>query len=149
MLNDLHNVNTIRRAIEPQSGAANNNAIVSQIIDRAGYEALEFLIALGSIADVDATFTVLVEDGAAANLSDAAAVDDKFLLGTEAEASFQFDSDNGVRKIGYIGGKRYVRLTITPANNTGAWLVSVLAQLGGARHKPSQAGTGVETTQTP
>ena len=33
----------------------------------------------------------------------------------EAAAGFQFDSDNQVRKLGYVGNKRYTRLTITPA----------------------------------
>ncbi len=41
-----------------------------------------FVISIGSLADSDATFAVLVEEGAAANLSDAVAVDDKDLIGT-------------------------------------------------------------------
>ena len=58
------------------------------------------------------------------------AVVDEQLLGTEAGASFIFSDDNAVRKLGYLGGKRYVRLTITPASNTGAWLVSAVAIQG-------------------
>lgn len=127
--NDLHNnINPIR-AISPVS-VADNTAQVSQIIDRRGYGALEFIIATGSIGDADATFTVLVEDGSEANLSDAAAVADEQLLGTEALAGFQFDSDDKTRKIGYIGNKRYVRLTITPAGNASAALLSAVAVLG-------------------
>lgn len=132
----------VKRAISPVSGAADNTAQVSQIIDRQGFNSLAFLIALGSIADADAVFTTLVEHGDASNLSDAAAVSDSELVsqtdGTapEAAAGFQFDDDNEVRKIGYIGPKRYVRLTITPANNTGAWLVAALAVLMNAEHKP-------------
>lgn len=126
---DLHNNITVRRAISPVS-VADTTPQVSQIIDTQGYNSLEFLIATGSIADVDATFTVLVEDGNAANLSDAAAVADAQLLGTEAAAGFQFDDDNEVRRIGYLGGKRYVRLTITPAANASAALLSAVAVLG-------------------
>jgi len=127
--NDLHNnINPIR-AISPVS-VADNTAQVGQIIDRRGYGALEFIIATGSIGDADATFTVLVEDGDAANLSDAAAVADEQLLGTEVLAGFQFDSDDKTRKIGYIGSKRYVRLTITPAGNASAALLSAVAVLG-------------------
>ncbi len=127
--NDLqNNINPIR-AISPVS-VADNTAQVSQIIDRRGYGALEFIIATGSIGDADATFTVLVEDGDAANLSDATAVADEQLLGTEALAGFQFDSDDKTRKIGYIGNKRYVRLTITPAGNASAALLSAVAVLG-------------------
>jgi hypothetical protein len=56
-------------------------------------------------------------------------------VGTEALAGFQFDDDNECRKIGYRGSKRYVRLTITPANNASAAVLSAVALLGRpARH---------------
>jgi hypothetical protein len=116
-MRDLHNNIHVKRGLSPVAAGTDNTAYVSQILDTQGYDAAEFLILIGANTDADATFTVLVEDGAASNLSDAAAVDDKFLLGTEALASFQFDDDNEVRKIGYVGPKRYVRVTITPANN--------------------------------
>lgn len=133
---DIHGDIDYKRAISPVS-VSDNTAQVSQIIDRAGYQSVEFAILLGSIADADATFTVLIEDGDAANLSDAAAVDDTYLLGTELLAGFQFDDDNKVRKIGYIGGKRYVRLTITPSNNASAALLAAVALLGGGRKLPT------------
>ncbi len=102
--NNLHPI----RAISPVS-VADNTAEVGQIIDRQGYDGLTFVIATGSLADVDATFAVLVEEGNDSGLSDAAAVADADLLGTEALAGFQFDDDNETRKIGYLGDKRYVR----------------------------------------
>lgn len=129
MNRDLHNNVHVARAISPVS-VSDNTAQVSQIIDTKGFDSLEFLIAMGSLADADATFAVLVEDGDDSGLSDAAAVADKDLLGTEAQAGFQFDDDDEVRKIGYIGSKRYVRLTITPSANTGAALLSAVALLG-------------------
>lgn len=123
---DLHNLLSFERALSPVS-VGDNTAQVSQIIDMQGALALEFAIALGAIADADATFAVLVEHGDASNLSDAAAVADADLLGTEAGAAFQFDDDNEVRSIGYLGTKRYVRLTITPTGNAAGALMSVLA----------------------
>lgn len=135
-MRDLANNIHVRRALSPVS-ISDNTAQVSQIIDMQGYDSLVFLIAMGSLADADATFTVLVEHGDASNLSDAAAVDDSMLNGTEALAGFQFDDDNEVRKIGYTGGKRYVRMTITPANNTGAALLAAVAVLGGASLAPT------------
>lgn len=128
-MKDLMNKIHVMRAISPAS-VADNTAQVSQIIDRQGYESLTFAIAAGSLADTDATFTVLVEHGDAANLSDAAAVDDADLLGTEALASFAFGDDDETRKIGYIGNKRYTRLTITPGANASAALVAAVAILG-------------------
>lgn len=133
---DLHNNINPKRAISPVS-VADNTAQVSQIIDTNGYESLEFIIAAGSLTDADVTFTVLVEDGAQANLSDSVAVDDKFLLGTEAVAAFVFSDDDKVRKIGYTGPKRYVRLTITPVNNASAALLSAVAILGHPHNRPT------------
>lgn len=126
MLFDLHNKITLKRAISPVS-VADTTAQVSQIIDMQGHKSLVFAIATGSIADADATFTVLVEHGDASNLSDAAAVADDMLNGTEVLAAFQFDDDNECRKIGYRGDKRYVRLTITPVANASAALLSAVA----------------------
>ncbi len=135
-MRDLHNNIQVKRAISPVSEAG-TTALVSQIIDRQGFNSLEFLIATGSLADADATFTVLVEDGDNSSLTDNAAVADSFLLGTEALASFTYADDDKVFKIGYIGHKRYVRLTITPAANASAALISAVAVLGDSDSAPT------------
>ena len=109
------------------ASVSDNTAQVSSIIDVRDYKSLTFAIATGTLADADATFAVLVEEGDAANLSDAAAVDDAYLLGTEAGASFTFANDNACFKIGYSGNKRYVRLTITPTGNSSAAALAVVA----------------------
>jgi hypothetical protein len=140
MRDSINNIQ-VKRAISPVS-VADNTAQVSQIIDRQGYDSLAFLIATGSLGDAGAEFTVLVEDGDAANLSDAAAVADADLVtqtsGTapEAAASFIQSDDDEVRKIGYIGSKRYVRLTITPTNNATAALLAAVAVLGHPEQAP-------------
>lgn len=134
-MKDLHNNVKVSRAISPVS-VADNTAQVSQILDTANYAANELVILTGSIADADATFTVLIEEGDASDLSDAAAVADADLLGTEAQAGFQFDDDNETRKIGYIGTKRYIRATITPANNAAAALIAAVWVQSGARKAP-------------
>lgn len=138
-MRDLANHIEVRRAISPAAAVTDNTPFVSQIIDISGFEQLVFAINLGALADADATFTVLVEHGDAANLSDAAAVPDAQLTGTEASASFIFSDDNKVRKIGYVGSKQYVRLTVTPANNTGNVFLSAIAILSGARYGATAA----------
>lgn len=135
-MKDLMNLIDVKRVISPVS-VADTTAQVGQIIDRKGFDGLTYLIALGSIADADATFTVLLEEGDAANLSDAAAVVDADLIGTELLAGFQFDDDNECRKLGYKGAKRYTRLTITPVANASAALFSAVAVLSGAQAKPT------------
>lgn len=109
-------------AVNPvlHSDPADNTAAVGAIQDHRGSKSHTYVIHAGSLVDADATFTVLLEEGDAANLSDAAAVDDAYLLGTEAGASFTFSGDNTVKLLGYIGYKRYTRLTITPAANASA-----------------------------
>ena len=139
-MRDGTNTVMVKRGISP-AVIANNTARVSQIVDRLGYEWLIADIVTGTLVDADATFTVLVEDGNDSGLSDAAAVVDAELVsqtvGTapEAAASFTFAADNNVRKIEYIGLKRYVRLTITPATNTGNALFGMVWRLG----SPQQA----------
>lgn len=129
MNNDLLNNIDVKRVISPVS-VSDTTAQVGQIIDRQGFGSVTYLIATGSIADADATFTVLLEEGAASNLSDAAAVADADLLGTEVLAAFQFDDDNECRKLGYIGTKRYTRLTITPVANASAAVLAAVCVLG-------------------
>lgn len=136
-MRDLFNHVHPLRAISPAAAVADNTAIVGQIIDRRGFESLTYLILAGGLADADATFTVLLEHGDAANLSDAAAVPDDQLLGTEALASFTFADDDETRKLGYVGGKRYTRLTVTPAGNSGNAFVSAIALLGHPQLSPT------------
>jgi hypothetical protein len=130
-MKDLHNKLHFVPLIAPVAARTDNTAIVSAIIDRLGAESLELVLITGTNTDTNATFTVLVEDGAAANLSDAAAVVDAQLLGTELLAGFNFADDVECRKIGYSGDKRYVRVTVTPAgNDAGNIFLAGIAVLG-------------------
>jgi hypothetical protein len=119
-----------KRAISPAAAVTNDTPLVSQIIDRQGFDALSFLIATGDLADAGATFTVLVEHDDAAGFGTATAVPDEDLVGTEARASFTQADDNKCFMIGYQGIKRYVRLTITPAGNAANAFISAIALLG-------------------
>lgn len=133
-LNHLHPV----LAIPPTAAKTDNTAIVSSIIDLRGYGALTFAILIGTNTDTNATFAVTMEHGDASNLSDTAAVTQADLVGTLALAGFTFADDGKTRKIGYIGNKRYVRLTVTPSgNDSGNIFLSALAILG----LPEQAPT--------
>lgn len=135
-MRDGHNNIDLKRVISPVS-VADNTAQVGQIIDRQGFNTLEYAIATGSIGDADATFTVLLEESDDSGMSGATAVADADLLSTEALAGFQFDDDNECRKLGYKGNKRYTRLTITPANNASAALISAIAILGRPGNMPT------------
>jgi len=135
-MRDLHNNIDVRKGIAPYDHSTGDAAVTTEIIDRQGFDSLEFIIMTGSIADSDTEITVLVQEGDDPTLSDAASVADVDLLGTEALASFGHDNDNSVFKIGYTGSKRYVRMTLTPANNTGAMLLAVAVILGHPSNAP-------------
>jgi hypothetical protein len=135
-MKDLMNLIDVKRVISPVS-VADNTAQVGQIIDRKGFDSLTYLIATGSLADADATFTVLLEESDASDMTGAVAVADADLIGTEALAGFVFSDDDKCRKLGYKGAKRYTRLTITPANNASAALLSAVAILGAPQMSPT------------
>ena len=129
---DDYNKFAFLRAISPVTQTNADTALVSQIIDMQTYQSLTWIIAVGTFSDADATTTVLMEHGDDSGLSDAAAVDDADMLpsgtGQEASTAFTYANDDIVRAIGYVGTKRYVRLTITPSgNNSGNLPMSVTA----------------------
>lgn len=110
------------------SSLSDNTALVSPIVDVRGFDSLTFFILTGTLADADATFAVLMEESDDSGLSGSNAVADADMIGQdvasavvpETQAAFTFALDGGVRRIGYKGTKRYVRLTVTPSNNSGA-----------------------------
>jgi hypothetical protein len=135
-MKDLMNNVAVKRVLSPVS-VADTTAQVGEVISRKGYDSLTYVIATGSIADADATFTVLLEESDASDMTGATAVADADLLGTEALAAFQFDDDNECRKLGYIGNKDYTRLTITPVANASAALLAAVAVLGHPQSAPT------------
>jgi len=129
-----------KMAIPPQAVLTNaNTPYVSSIISVAGFDSLTFVILSGVNTDTNATFTALVEEGDSPTLTDAVPVADIDLAGTEALASFTAaNDDNKCFKIGYIGNRSYVRLTVTPAaNDAGNAFVAAVAILGNPRIKPT------------
>jgi len=123
-----------------------NNVWIGAIIDLQGYDSCFFALALGDLVDADATFTFLLQESddsafATANdVADADMVSQTRGTAPETAASFQFDDDNEVRSVGYIGNKRYVRFYVTAAGNTGYANISGVAVLGRAAHDPVTHG---------
>src|SRR3972149_1087755 len=131
---DSFNNTKIVAALTPRR-VSDDTAQVGSIVDLAGFHSALIAIAAGTLAAA-AAFPVLLEHGDDAALADAAAVPDADLLGTEAGASFTEADDNETRKLGYIGVKRHIRLTVTPSGNAAAADMSPLAVLGGPRVGP-------------
>lgn len=126
MRDDKNNLK-ISNALNPQT-ISSDTTTAGAIIDTANFDSLTFAVTSGALTD--GTYTVLIEDGNVSNLSDAAAVADAYLIGTEAAASFIATEDNTTKKIGYIGIKRYVRLSIVSASTSSGGLLSAVAVQG-------------------
>lgn len=137
-MNSLHPVT----AIAPVASAGSDAALATAIIDTQGYDSLTFFLMFGAIPDADATFAVTGDHGDVSNLAGSTAIAATDIVGTLALAAPLFSDDGKVKKIGYIGSKRYVRLTVTPTNNTGATLHAILAVLGRPRQSPTANPSG-------
>ncbi|MFZ0051504.1 MAG: hypothetical protein WAK96_06985 [Desulfobaccales bacterium] len=124
-------------AIAPQI-VTDDAPLVSAIINRQGFDALEFAIATGALATAGASFAILVQDGNDPALADAETV--SYWLEPPGEVtstgSFTGAQPNSAFKIGYQGSKQYVRLTITPASNSGAANIGAVAILGAPQVAP-------------
>jgi hypothetical protein len=140
MRDSLHS-DTYRVAIPPVV-VTDNTAQVGSWIDLTGYQSLTFAILTGTLVDADATFAILMEEANASDQSDAAAVADADMISQtegvapETAATFTFAADNVTRKIGYIGGKKFVRITITPSANTSAAPLAAVADLSYSSVRP-------------
>jgi len=127
LMNNIHTINTI----PPIAARTDNTAITSTIIDTQGYGSLTFALLIGTNTDANATFAVTMAESADSGMSGSNAVAAADLVGTLALAGYQYDDDTESRKIGYIGNKRYVQLTITPTgNDSGNIFIAGVAILG-------------------
>jgi hypothetical protein len=109
------------------------------IVDTKGFSGLAFLVESGTITD--GTYTFKVEDGDDSGLSDAADVDLSYLsvdgLNPTALPSFDNTASDTIKKIGYVGKKRYVRLSLVSAStSTGGTNFTSKAVLGDALRQP-------------
>lgn len=131
-MRDQANNLTVRPVIAPDANTdIGTTPLVGSIIDRAGYEALTYAIITGTLSDANATYAVLLEESDDSGMSGANAVADADLIGTEAAAGFTYANDGVTRKLGYVGNKRYTRLTITPTGaDSGDSPIAAVAILG-------------------
>lgn len=109
---------------------ATNTTTAGSSIDTKGFESLTLFIELG--ARTDGTFLPLVQDSD--DNSTFADVIDTFLIGTEAEALL--NTANTIKSIGYVGKKRYVKLSIVSSAVTSGATASATAILANAAKRP-------------
>lgn len=100
-------------------------------IDLAGFESCTLILQAGVLTDGD--YTLLVQDSDTSGSGFADVVDD-FLIGTEADT--QVDASNEITRIGYVGKKRYLQVSVVSANTTSGGTVGAVAILGSPHSAP-------------
>lgn len=130
-LRDQHNSIEQKVGFKTQA-VTTNTTTAGEIIDTQGFQSLEYVIQAGTLTD--GAYAILIEDGEDSGLSDAAAVADAQLFGTEALAGFALTDDDKVSKIGYNGGKRFVRLSVVSTATTVGGTLGATAILGHPHH---------------
>lgn len=111
-MKDLHSAVKPVTAIAPQVVGTTGigGGKLSDIIDRRGFGAIEFLTARGVSAAATDTINHIVYEADATNAA-FTSVADIDLIGTEAGA-VMLGATAAVSKIGYKGNKRYLRLRL-------------------------------------
>lgn len=99
-------------------------------IDTLGFESLTFLMRASTYTD--GTYTPLIQESDTSG-SGYAAVADNDLIGTEADAAL---SAAGVSRIGYVGTKRYVKLSFVSASTSTGATLDAVAVLGSPKTAP-------------
>lgn len=136
-MRDLHSKIEVRNALNSQA-ISTNTTTVGAIIDLQGFNSCELVAKAGAITD--GAYALKVEHGDTDNLADAADVPALELLGAEenggADVGFADTDDNAVKKVGYVGNKRYLRVSIVSTETSDGGNFTGLALLGDAHARP-------------
>lgn len=137
---DLHNNIKAVRSISPITAGTTGTGRSGAIVDRLGYESVEFIFDYGTITATNATITPTVLEGDATGSMTSIA--DADLIGTEALAKLgqaatrtSGVSKNVTKRLGYKGKKRYVQAKLVPLIS-GATPVAATVILGNPRSAP-------------
>lgn len=141
-MNDLQNAVRTARAIDPIAIGANGTK-TGKIVDRQGYGGVEFVAAYGAVTTTGTIVTLAMFEGDVTGTMTTVATGD--ILGSLANASLAVQATartSGVGKlvterVGYKGGKRYVRVDAVGTGTTSVGCVGVTALL----HTPNIAPT--------
>ena len=129
-VSDIHNDCYATSAFD-YAVISTDTTTAGNIIDTAGYEALEFFVQSATLTD--GAYTSLLQHGDESDLSDAATVPAANTLGS---ITFALTDDDTAKRVGYTGKKRYVRLSIVSTSTTSGGGFSGTAVLANAYTKP-------------
>jgi len=136
----LHNNIQRKRSISPVAIGTTGTGKTGVIVDRYGYESVEFEFDYGTITATNATITPTVFEGDVTGTMTSIANAD--LIGTEALAGIAAgtprtsgSNKNVSKRLGYIGKKRYVQAKLVSTITAGP-PVAATVLLGNPRTAP-------------
>lgn len=111
---------------------ASDTTTSGEIVDTAGYEAIEFILSANTITD--GAYAVQIWQSDDSGMAGAVQVTGDELLG---DADFAATDDDTVKRIGSVGKKRYQQLRVVSAGvTTGVDIFGAVAALGAPHHAP-------------
>ena len=140
-MNDLHNNMRAVTAIVPAAIGANATK-TGLVVDRQGYGGVEWITHFGAVTTTGTVVTIVAFEGDVTGTMTSIA--DTDLIGTEAMASLLAATPRTagttkevMKRLGYKGQKRYVRLNAVQTGVTSAGVVGATVVL----HNPYNAPT--------
>ena len=127
---DQKNNISVKNALNIQA-ISTNGTTAGVEIDTQGFESLTFVIETG--ARTDGTVTPLIQESDTSG-SYSGSVDDNDLIGTEALAALSTAQARSI--VGYVGKKRYVKLSLVSTVVSSGLTAGATAILGNARSNP-------------
>jgi hypothetical protein len=123
---DGHNNIRVVRSISPISlGATGSGGKTGSIVDRNGFDGVEFELSYGAITATGATVAVTFKEGdvtgAMTSIADASLISTEAVAGMPVQATARTSGTgkNVTKRAGYIGAKRYVQVLMAPTVSGG------------------------------
>lgn len=138
---DLHNNIVASRAISPVAIGTTGTGKTSGVLDTAGYNGVEFVASYGTITSTTAVYTAILKECSTTG-GTFTSVADSDLLGTEAAfvpavgTRVSGSNKNCVKKLGYIGKERYLKIQVYSAATAGT-IIGVDMLLHSPRNAPT------------
>jgi len=139
-MNDMHNCTRAKTVVIPAAIGANATK-TGLVVDRQGFGGVEFIVAYGSVTTTGTVVAVVVKEGDVTGTMTSVA--DSNLLGTEALAGLAAGArvagtgKEVVKRVGYVGTKRYVSANTVSTGVTSVGTIGVVALLHSAYNEPT------------
>lgn len=141
---EIHNGLRIVRAISPVSlGATAGGGKTSVVIDRRGFDVVEFEFSYGSVTATNATVLPIIKEGAVTgtltSVADANMISSELLASLpQAAVRTSGVSKNVTKRVGYTGAQPFVGV-VMPPTISGGIVAGCNVILSSPRKKPTAA----------